>query len=178
MMWWFRQRLMLMLCLSVIAILRTSSTFRGHSVSLPTLKMTSHPVENRLRAVPSKSVAIPKKGSTPIVIKMNPSSMPTLNSLTRQYQYIFSGRVNCPEMGCAKTVVQMNMQTPNNTIERTVPVALDGSYEFKVSLNELPHGQVDWTLVAQHEQLQTQEVSSRQILMDDQVVMVERELAF
>jgi hypothetical protein len=179
MMWWIRQHLTLMLCLSVVALLRTTPMFQGHAVSWPALKSTSSTIKSHFKATPMKGTAVQQKASaSAITAKMAASTTPTLNSLTRQYQYIFSGRVSCPEMDCSNTVIQMNMQTPNNSIERTVPVAIDGSYEFKVSLHELPHGQVDWTLMAQRDQLQTKEVSSRQILVDDQVVMVERELAF
>jgi hypothetical protein len=82
--------------------------------------------------------------------------------------------VTCAGLPCSAQL-QLSVATANNPdVRRTFLTESDGSFNFDMVIQEIPHEQVDWKLSAARGSLVDAEAHGRQILMDESGLTVDQ----
>jgi len=131
------------------------------------------PIRGR-RLIPvhkTKNIANPAKVNS---VESDISDL-ALHSRSRQYVYVFQGRLTCDNQPCSSAEIHVALDTVKNpNIDKLIRPAADGTYEVRIPLSEIPQEQVNWTLRFVSSSGATQDIQGRQILMDDPTVTIER----
>ncbi len=101
----------------------------------------------------------------------------SLNSHVREYTVLFTGRVTCGDAPCSSVSVRLQLETAHNeTIEKKVVVAEDGSFHLDVLFKEMPQEHMDFVLIAVNAQSQSADARVRRILTDEAQVTIDTSL--
>ena len=101
----------------------------------------------------------------------------SLYSNAKEYTAVFSGKVDCGNFSCQQVQLRLQLETTHNdTINKKVAIAEDGTYRLEVAFKETPQEHMDFTLAAANDQAQSPDVRGRRILTDETTVAVDSAL--
>lgn len=100
-----------------------------------------------------------------------------LNRFGRKYTVSMSGRATCKGEPCAASIDLYVETLHNSNLRKSVTATADGFFSVEIRLTETVQEGLDWKMVASAPDLSQLETSGHRILVDEDVVSIESNLA-